>query len=119
MVETFEVNGRTYTVKTVQPWVQPYLTAYGALARKQPETVEDAERFSEEVKKVLQKILSLVDPYPPDEDMWPVFFALMSVIQRRGDEASKFFRPRVAKGGRNAGGGDSSASKRSAGDGSG
>lgn len=106
-------------MKPIQPWVQPYLTAYGGLARRTPETAEEAERVSEEMRRILGKLFSLVEPYPSEEDVWPVFLGLMNIIQSRGVESTSLFRPRVSPGGGSAGEGGSSAAVGSSGDGSG
>jgi len=89
-VKTVTVNDNTYTIKLMQPWLQPYLAKYQALAHKPGETIEDVEKAEADIKKCVDKLIStLVSPKPTDDDVGEVFIALMTHIAEIGKKYEK------------------------------
>lgn len=98
-MKSFHVNGREYRVKDIPPWIHPYLQAYSNLSSKKLDSAEEAERVSEELKKVLAKLFTIVEPYPIDEDVSQVFMHILSMV---GEvyTTTRFFQKGVVEAGR-------------------
>lgn len=101
MSRTITVDGREYRVKRVDPFLQPYLAYFSKLVSETPNSLEEAEKASEELRRVVDRVLEVcVEPMPPEEERFDVFTALLEVIAEVGEKTGyikKFRRGRSGK----------------------
>jgi len=93
MTETLTVNGREYRIKRVDPFLQPYIAYFSKLVSETPQSLEEAERASEELRRVVDRVLEVcLEPMPPEEDRFDAFLALMQFIADMGEEKLTYIK---------------------------
>ena len=94
-MKTIEVDGHPYRIKILPPWLLHYVQRYNSLMKETPETEEDEAKLEGKIKRSIQRLLSVADPYPPEEDATQVFFAVINHLNEyiaEVNEEAKFFR---------------------------
>ena len=95
-MKTIEVDGRAYKIKILPPWLQAEIQRYGMLARKVPQSEEEADKLQADMKRCFDKVFMVVEPKPSDEDAGEVFIALLTHLNESVAEANRQagqFRP--------------------------
>lgn len=97
-----EIDGVKYKLTPIPPHASPYNVLVADLLMKKPETVEDAEKISSEIKKAMVKLFAeTVTPTPKPEHHIQLFNALTELTTEVMKEAGLFrknSRPNTAKG---------------------
>jgi len=85
------IDGVKYTLIPVPPHASPYDVLIADLLRKKPETTEEAERISIEIKKAMEKLFAeTVTPKPKVEHHIQLFNALTELTTKVMKEAGLF-----------------------------
>jgi len=87
-----KIGDTEYTVMPIPPYLSPYSTRIGELLQKRPQTVQEAEEMSKEIKILMEKLLKeTVKPEPSIEHQTQIFKVLCNhtndIIQQ-----AQFFR---------------------------
>ena len=93
MSKTLKVNDREYRIKRIDPFLQPYIAYFSKLVSETPQSLEEAEKASEELRRVVDRVLEVcLEPMPPEEDRFDAFLALMSFIAEVGEERTTYIK---------------------------
>ena len=94
-MKTIDIDGRLYKIKILPPWLLHYVQRYNSLMKVEPETEDDEVKLEGKIKRSIQRILSVSEPMPTEEDATQVFFAVINHLNEyiaEVNEEAKFFR---------------------------
>ncbi|MEM2982821.1 MAG: hypothetical protein QXH17_06610 [Candidatus Bathyarchaeia archaeon] len=87
------IHGVEYTLNVIPPYLLPFLNLYSELATKSAQSIEEAEKISEDMKRASQKILeACVSPKPKPEHETELFRYLSNLTTQAVLEVDSFFQ---------------------------
>ncbi|MEM3489277.1 MAG: hypothetical protein QXO75_06455 [Nitrososphaerota archaeon] len=87
------IHGVEYTLNVIPPYLLPFLNLYSELATKSAQSIEEAEKISEDMKRASQKILEVcVSPKPKPEHETELFRYLSNLTTQAVLEVDSFFQ---------------------------
>lgn len=87
------IDGVEYALTVIPPYLLPFLNLYSELAAKTAQTIEEAEKISEDMRRASQKILeACVSPKPKPEHETELFRYISNLTSQRILEVDSFFQ---------------------------
>ncbi|MBS7627033.1 hypothetical protein KEJ51_08405 [Candidatus Bathyarchaeota archaeon] len=87
------MDGVEYTLTVIPPYLLPFLNLYSELASKPAQSIEEAEKISEDMRRASQKILeACISPKPKPEHETKLFRYISNLTTQAVLEVDSFFQ---------------------------